>query len=137
MASVKQNPLRKVAEHQLNEHLGELAPQTKEELATSLVRQWLTSDGHAGVVTLSRNYWFRMVRKEGCGIEVGCDSCPTQVVELLRRANVTEEQIPELLHQLTLCQSVRCQTSEGRSLRLRMIPQQRKFLLEPIADEDE
>jgi hypothetical protein len=49
---IKQYPLRKITESKLAKHFGDLDTAVRSELATSLVRQWLTNDGCAGLVTL-------------------------------------------------------------------------------------
>jgi len=136
MSSIKHTALRNVAEAELDSRLGDLDSRLKQELATSLVRQWLTNDGHAGLVTQSNHYWFRMIRTDG-GFEVGFDAQPPRFIDQLRGADVAEEQIPGLLHELSLCQSAQCQTQDGKSIRLRMIARERTLLIEPVADEDE
>jgi ABC-type nitrate/sulfonate/bicarbonate transport system ATPase subunit len=47
MASV----LRKIAEHELDQCFHELDAQTRDELATSLVRQWIEDADNAVLVT--------------------------------------------------------------------------------------
>ena len=47
----KRLPLRKIAEGELSKQFLGLGPAVRDELATSLVRQWLGNDGHAGIVT--------------------------------------------------------------------------------------
>jgi hypothetical protein len=135
MSATRPNPLRHVAETVLDERFGALDPRLRQDLATSLVRQWVTSGGHAGLVTRSHHFWFRIVRTDGGGYEVGFDAQPPRFLEVLRRAGVAEESIPGLLHQLNLCQSVRCRTQDGRFLRLGMNARERALRAEPAADE--
>src|SRR5205085_2824812 len=52
--------LRTIAEHELEACFGQLNPVTKHDLATSLVRQWLTNGGQAVIVTREYHLWFRM-----------------------------------------------------------------------------
>jgi hypothetical protein len=133
MSSVRQSALRKVAEATLERHCGQLDPALKQELATSLARQWITNDGHAGLITRASHCWFRMVRK-GSGFEVGFDAQPPRFVDDLRRMQVDEEEIPVLLHQLNLCQSVWFQVSNGETWQLRMVARERRLLIEPVCD---
>jgi hypothetical protein len=135
MSSIRQNALRNVAEAELDRRLGELDSQQKGELATSLVRQWITYDGHAGLVTPSGHFWFDMIRTDG-GFEVGFDAQPPRFMDRLREWKVQEDEIPELLHQLNLRQRASCQSQENRPLRLRMLPKERTLLVEPVAEEE-
>jgi hypothetical protein len=49
MNPIRQLPLRKIAESELSKHLGDLDVAVRDELATSLVRQWLTTVAGHGV----------------------------------------------------------------------------------------
>jgi hypothetical protein len=135
MSSTRQNALRNVAEAELDRRLGELDLRLREELATSLVRQWITCDGHAGLVTPSGHFWFRMIRTDG-GVEVGFDAQPPRFVDSLREWKVPEDEIPDLLHQLNLRQRASCQSQEGNHLRLRMVPNERTLLVQPVPEEE-
>jgi hypothetical protein len=133
----RHNPLRKIAEAELDRRFADLDSQLKQELATSLARQWLTNEGHAGLVTTSGHYWFKINRTQNGGFEVGFDAQPPRFVDNLRRANVAEDQLSGLLHQLSLCQSVVFPTQDGRILCLRMIAKERTLLIEPAANEND
>ena len=65
----KRLPLRKIAEGELAKQFLGLSAAVRDQFATSLVRQWLTNDGHAGVVTPTQQVWFRLVA-EGDVLEV-------------------------------------------------------------------
>jgi hypothetical protein len=136
MAATKPNVLRKIAESSLDRYLTGLDPEVKQELATTLARQWITGDGHAGLATPSHHFWFDLVRKVN-GFDVGFDRQPPQLAGKLREAGVPEEAIPGLLHKLNLCQTVLCETRDGRRYRVRMIARERKFLPEPVDAEEE
>ena len=56
------------AESELAKHFGDLDAPVRDELATSLVRQWLTNDGYAGLVTPTRQCWFQLLTREGGGL---------------------------------------------------------------------
>jgi hypothetical protein len=135
MSSTRQNALRNVAEAELDRRLGELDSRLRQELATSLVRQWITSDGHAGLVMPAGHYWFRMIRTDA-GFEVGFDAQPPRFLDRLHDWKVADDDIPELLHQLNLRQEVLCHSEEGRQLRLRMLAKERTLLVEPVAEEE-
>jgi hypothetical protein len=75
-------------------------------LATSLVRQWLTNDGHAGLVTPTQQHWFQLVA-EGDYLEVRVSTAEGDWGRALSRHwGVDEAEVPGLLHRLNLCQSV-------------------------------
>jgi hypothetical protein len=128
MALAKPALLRKIAGIELQRRFGDLDPEVKRDLATSLVRQWVTNDGHAGLATRSSLFWFRMVWKDDGGVDVGCTPEPRNCEVELRQRGVPEESIPALLHQLNLCQSVCCSTARGQFLEVRMDVKARKFM---------
>ncbi len=136
MNPVKRPPLRMIAENELNKHFGDIDTAVRNELATSLVRQWLTNDGHAMVVTSTHQFWFRIVaRSDGC--EVGFNKAKSNWGRILSQSwHVDEEEIPGLLHQLNLCQSVLCHTTEGRMVRLWIEPKERTVRSEEQAGEE-
>jgi hypothetical protein len=136
MNPIKHYPLRKVAEKVLAKHLGDLDAAVRDELATSLVRQWITNDGHAGFVARTRQFWFRMVTN-GDGVEVGFSPVEGNWGRVLSEDwHVAEEEVPGLLHQLNLCQSVLCRTGDGRTIRLRIEPKERAVRCEQHEEED-
>jgi hypothetical protein len=117
-------PLRKIAESQMERHFGNLDAAVRNELATSLVRQWITNDGYAGFVTPTRQYWFQMVAK-GEQLDVGCTEAQGNWGRILSRDyQVAEDEIPSLLHQLNLCQTVSWRTTDGRTIRLGIDPKE-------------
>jgi hypothetical protein len=136
MSSVKQNALRNVAEADLQARFGKLDPLFKQELATSLVRQWITHDGHAGLVTHTHNFWFQMIRTEAGLYEVGCESQPSHLLDELRAWNVKEDDFNALLHELCICQGAVCQTVDGRSIRLCLLPKEKVIRIQPASEEE-
>ena len=95
MNPVKRPPFRKIAENQLEKCFGDLDPVVKNELATSLVRQWLANDGHAGFVTSTHQFWFEM-NANGDGYEAGFDKCEGNWGRKLSEVwHVDEKEIPE------------------------------------------
>jgi hypothetical protein len=137
MKPIRQYPLRKIAESELARHFGHLDAAVRDQLATSLVRQWLTNDGHAGFVTLTHQYWFRLVAT-GDSLEVGFSEAEGDWGMVLSRDwHVEEEDVPGLLHQLNLCQSALYRTADGRTIRLRIEPRERTVRCEEQAAEEE
>jgi hypothetical protein len=137
MNPIKQLPLRKIAENVLAKYLGSLDTAVKDVLATSLVRQWITNDGHAGFVTPTRQFWFQLVPK-GDGFEVGFSPAEGDWGRRLPADwAVDKEEIPALLHRLNLCQSVLCRNAEGRTIRLRVEPKERTVRCEEVTEAED
>jgi hypothetical protein len=136
MKPVKQPPLRRIAENELRKRLGDLDAAIRDELATSLVRQWLTNDGHAGLTLPSCHCWFQLIRKRD-GYEVGFDRTERSGSRaLLQDWQVDEDEIPAVLHQLNVCQSVLCHTTDGRTIRLWIDPKERAVGCRPEAEDE-
>ena len=125
MKPVKHYPLRKLAETELAKCFKGLDDALLNDLATSLVRQWLTYDGHAGLVTSTHQCWFRLV-PTGDSLDVVVSQAEGHWGRTLSRDwHVGEEEIPGLLHQLNLCQSASWRTTDGRTIRLGIDPKER------------
>jgi hypothetical protein len=56
-------------------------------------------------------------------------------VDQLRQGDLSEDQIPDVLHQLNLTQCTRCLTQDGRTIRLRMVAKERTLVIEGADDE--
>ena len=76
------NALRRIAEYELDQCFHDLNPLTRDELATSLVRQWIGNDGNA----VTERPTERAVRN-GLRIEDSATGGPGQV-DVLCRAGV-------------------------------------------------
>ena len=136
MSSSKPNVLRPITEHELDACFCDLSPKKRDDLATSLVRQWMNHSGVAVIVTRAHEFWFRMNRLEDGRTEVVRDVQQGTFVAHLRRSRVIEEEIPALLHELSLCQSTCCYNEDGEMLQLRVDPAQKKFYIELVPDSD-
>jgi hypothetical protein len=137
MKPTKKFPLRKIADSQVEKHFGHLDSAVRNELATSLVRQWITSDGYAGFVTPTRQYWFQMVVK-GAQLEVTRLEAKGNWGRILSRDwHVAGDEIPALLHQLNLCQTVSWRTTDGQTIRLGIDPKERTVRCQTQASEEE
>ena len=129
--TIRQSVLRNIAEADLQTRFGKLPPSLLQDFATSLARQWLTNDGHAGLITQAGHHWFRLVQREGGGFEVGCHVRPPQFVDEMRSSGIKEEEIGALLYELCLCQRAVHVTAAGIRLRMRMLPQEWKYEIGP------
>jgi hypothetical protein len=125
MKPSKRLPLRRIAEGELAKQFLGLSAAVRDQLATSLVRQWLTNDGHAGLVTPSQQVWFQLVA-EGDLLEVKVSTAEGGWGRALpRHWGVPAAEVPELLHRLNLCQSASCRTADGGTVELRVEPKER------------
>lgn len=102
------------------------------DLITSLVRQWLTYDGHAMILTEECEYRIRCVAKPDGGNEVGWEGLPTRPARNLVASGVASEEIPDLLHRLNSGQTPEITLVNGRRIRLSMNPRSGHLDLEPI-----
>jgi hypothetical protein len=137
MSSIKHHALRKIAENELAKHLGDLDAAVRNELATSLVRQWITNEGFAGLVMPTRRYWFRMIAKEDGGLELGVSKSEGNWDRVLTEEwHIDKEEVAGLLHRLNLCQFVLCRTIDGRTVRLRIEPKERTLRCEEAKAEE-
>jgi hypothetical protein len=136
MSPIKRYPHRKVAESVLNEHFGDLDVGVRNELATSLVRQWLTNEGYAGIVTTTHRHWIRLVPKDDGGVQVKVGKVAGSWASVLSRDwHLDEAKIPEFLHQLNLCQAVQCRNKDGRTISLRIEPKARAVRCQELPEE--
>lgn len=131
------NALRKIAEHELDQCFHGLSAATRDELATSLVRQWIGSDGNAVIVTRDFHFWFRMKKRDDGQTEVVRDRHQQTFVDQVRKSRVIEEQIPRALHELSVRQSAEAMTDYGQKVRLRVDPAKPMFFVELVLDNDE
>jgi hypothetical protein len=136
MPSIKPNVLRKIAEDQLGECFNDLDSTTKNDLAISLVRQWITHEGNAVIVACEHHFWFRMKRMADGRSHVTRDIEAGTFIEQIRRSQVIEEEIPNVLHDLNVCQSVRCYSADGQALQLKVDPARRRFYIDVVEDDD-
>jgi hypothetical protein len=132
----KDNPLRNIARFELTRIFNDLAPKTREELETSLVRQWLTYEGHAGVITPLHNAWFRLVRQEDV-YHVGRDLCDSRVAAMLRESGADEGEIPKLFHRANLSQHAEFLGSDGKRCRLSIDPRERQVTVGQAPEGDD
>jgi hypothetical protein len=139
MSRISQCPLRRIAENELTQHLGGLGgldDADLDDLATSLVRQWLTTDGHAGLITPTHQHWFQMVAHADGRLEVGLSTSEGNWAHILTRDwRVDEEDVPGLILRLNLCQSALFRNAAGLTIRLRVEPKTRAVRCEEHKEE--
>ena len=131
------NALRKIAEHELAQCLQDLNSQVRDELTTSLVRQWIGNDGNALIITRDFHTWFRLKKLDDGRMQLVRDRHPQTFVDQMRKARVIESEIPCLLHELNVRQSTECLTDYGQKIRLRVDSGAAEFFVELVTDDDE
>jgi hypothetical protein len=121
--------LRKIAEHQVGQILPHLDGAGCGEYATAVVRQWVTCDGRAAILTERFNHW---LAPEGGGerFTVSVDRTETSIGRFAADWHIPADQIPELLHRLSVAQSAEFQSEDGLVLRLRVVPHERAIAIE-------
>lgn len=128
--------LRVIAGKEVEKFLPHTIPAVRDDILTAVMRQWATCDGHAGIFTVAACYWLHLVRQDG-GYQVGEEiHAGNSLRELLQRSGADEEELAEIVHELTLRQSATFENKGGVRLRVRAIPQEMQFEVEP-ADEDD
>lgn len=106
------------------------------DLATSLVRQWITYDGNATLFVGERQIYLVLARTATgqFGI-VSEQSLPGWMKCLAQDWKINPDEFPSILGQLNLGQSIEVINSEGVPLRLWVNPQERTKGVEPLVKE--
>lgn len=119
--------LRKLAEQLLAQVPKELLTSSRADLSTSLVRQWLTCDGHATLIFGQQQHYLRPAL--GPGDELRFDLQPVSLAPWLRHCMVDwelgEEEMRRAIRQLNLGQAAQIENRKGDLLRLWVDPQKR------------
>jgi hypothetical protein len=137
MNPIGQFPFREIAENTLAKYFGKLDADLRNELATSLVRQWVSNDGHAGFVTPTHQFWFQVIPMSD-GVEVKCRPVKKHWGRVLsQKWDQSEDEIPGLLHQLNLCQIALFRIADGRTISMRVEPKKRRVRCEEGTEAEE
>jgi hypothetical protein len=123
-----------VARTELTRLFNDLAPATREQLETSLMRQWLTYEGKAGLITQVQNAWFELT-KRGDGFEVARSLCDSRVASMLRQHGADAGEFPELFHRVNLSQSAEFVGSGGKTYRLSIDPRERRVTVREVTED--
>jgi hypothetical protein len=114
-----------------------LPPEADRELITSITRQLLTYNGHAGVVTGKGNFWVSVVDKPDDAVEVGMSHVPeVTVLRIVKSWDIDADLVPEILHRLTVAQSAEVTSRKGVRLRLWIEPAKRMTHVKRVAVEE-
>jgi hypothetical protein len=108
------------------------------ELITSITRQLLTNDGHAGLITGRGQFWVRVVQKPELPWEYGLNHVPEiSVLRFMRDWDLDADLVPGILRRLTVAQSAEFTNRKGMRLRFWIDPKLRRTNIEPVTVESE
>jgi hypothetical protein len=135
--AIKPKVLRTIAETQLNNLFPHQVPSVHEEIVTSVVRQWITYNGNAGVFTIPVHYWLTVVHLEGKGkVEAGIETVMGSLWKNLGTWGVLEEDLPRVVHDLSVAQAAVFRNAEGLTVRVRTNPLDHTFRYEEVKEDD-
>ncbi len=121
--------LRQLAESVIEKLIAEGIVQEyqKEDLVTSLVRQWSTYEGKAALYLGDRPVYF-VVKQTPLGrpYAVSNPGNPTWLSEVVRTRKIAAESVPDVIEQLNRGQSAEVTNDEGLPLRLWIDPSEGK-----------
>jgi hypothetical protein len=107
----------------------------REDLARSLVRQWITYDGNAALLVDRRLLWLATGHSPLGRLRVVPTSTDMGWDRLIEDWKIEEDQLPEARTQLNLAQSAELTNSEKVQLRLWIDPQKRGRGVEPLGEQ--
>jgi hypothetical protein len=107
------------------------------ELVTSITRQLLTNDGHAGVLTERGQFWVTVIEKPDQHWEVGINHVPEMSIRpFVRDWDFDLELVPEILRRLSVAQSAEFTNRRGMRLRFWIEPKERKTNIEQLLGDE-
>ncbi len=133
--AIKPKVLRTIAQTQLNNIFPNQDPTVHRELVTSVVRQWTTYNGNAGVFTVAMHYWLNVLHIEG-KVHAGIEPVAGSLRNLLGTWRVIEEDLPRILHDLSVAQTAEFETADGITVRVRTNPLDHTFRCEEVREGD-
>jgi hypothetical protein len=131
--------LRQVAEDLLEslDEAGGVPPGERADVATSLVRQWVTYDGHACLYLGEQQVYFILGRTPlGKPRVVPVPGLPGWWNAVTRDWKIDASDLPEIVAQLNRGQSAEVTNAEGIPLRLWVNPKERRQGVEPLVKQD-
>jgi len=133
---LKSQAFRRIAKQTIQEIAeGATLPIDQNELATSLVRQWITYDGHAMLLIGDEQFQINLTPKPEGGYCVGKFARPNKWAKLLPQDwKIESDNLSEIFDQLNRGQSVEVTNSEGLPLRIWANPQEGGMGVEPLAN---
>lgn len=136
MLDIKPQVLRNIAHAELDKLLPGQAKDVHEALVTSIVRQWMTYDGKAGILTLAVHYWLSVEHKES-KVVVGSGVLPATLPQHLATWKVLERDLQRIVLDLNLSQTATFINLDGLTVQVRMDPRDRRFEFAEVPDVEE
>src|SRR5262249_18388871 len=134
--AIKNHIMRLIAAAELDKTFPGMAHGPREELITSVVRQWLTCDRHAGVFTIPVHYWLHLVER-GDQVLAGVEVVPGSLPRLLGPWPVVGRDLPRIVWELSVAQSATFVNAEGVTVRVRADAKEHGFGVEEVQDDGE
>lgn len=133
MMDIKPQVLRSIAHAELDKLLPGQAADIHEALVTSIVRQWTTYEGRAGILTLAVHYWLSVEHK-GNQVVVGSGVTPATLPRHLATWKVLERDLQRIVLDLNLSQTATFVNLDGLTVRVRMDPRDHHFEFAEVPD---
>jgi len=133
---IRPHVLRTIAHAELEKIFPGQARDVREELVTSLVRQWTTYEGRAGLFTVPVHYWLSVVEVEG-SVHAGTEVLPGTLKQHLGSWGILDRDLPHVVHELSVAQSATFINGEGLTVRVQADPRDHTFRFEEVSDEEE
>jgi hypothetical protein len=128
----RNRPLRKLARAIVRDLGRDVGPEEMDALVTSLVRQWVTCDGHATLFLVGSEIHVHLIHRPDDQYRLTTTQDPgNRVMCLLAELDVDEQHLPDILRQLNIGQSAEFTTQQGLALRFWVNPTNQAFGIEP------
>ncbi len=131
--AIKPHVLRKIAASQLEEMFPGQAREAREELITSVVRQWTTYDGNAGIFTVPVHYYLTAKFQDGLG-HAGTEVVRGTLREHLVSWGVVESDLSRIAWDLSVAQMATLLTRDGVTVIVHSDPRDHTFRFEQVQD---
>lgn len=135
MARIDSRLMRHIARTEVGKILPGISPDALEEYVTSIVRQWVTNDLRAGLFTVAVNYWLHLVERNG-QVLAGLEVCPSNMRQTLAPWLALEQDLPDVVRQLTVAQHATFVNAEGVTVRVTADPKEHVFQIAEVEDEE-
>ena len=126
--------MRNIAGCEIDKLFPGLAEGPRTELVTSVIRQWLTNEGWAGLFTIAVNYWLNLIERNGKAL-AGVMVHPSEIRRRLKTWLVDEADLPGIVHQLSLSQSATFVNAANQSVRVSTNPKEHSISFDELKDD--
>ena len=134
--SIQPHVLRAIAIAEIEKIFPGQAREPREELVTSVVRQWTAYDGNAGVFTIAIHYYLTVRHRDG-QVLAGTEVLPGTLKQHLATWGVVERDLPRVAWDLSVAQMALLVNNEGITVRVTSDPRDHTFRFEELPDADD